>query len=50
MTLCPASCWLRFKTEWGGRGVGTSAPQLPLSPEKFGAGKFCRFKEQKQIF
>jgi len=33
---------------WGGRGAGTPAPQLPLVPEKFGASKFCRFKEQKK--
>jgi len=23
------------------------APQLPLSPAKFGAGKFCRFTQRK---
>jgi len=32
----------------GGRGAGTPAPQLRLAPSKFGAGKFCRFKEQKR--
>jgi hypothetical protein len=45
---CPASCVQCFKTEWGGRGAGTPAPQLRLAPAKFGAGKFCRFKEQKK--
>ena len=55
--LCPASCVQGFKANaWGGRGaactlkrsegVGTPAPQLRLAPAKFGAGKFCRFKEQ----
>jgi hypothetical protein len=32
---------------WGGRGAGTPAPQLTLSPAKFGAGKFCRFTQRK---
>jgi hypothetical protein len=47
---CPASCGQCVKTRWGGRGAGTPAPQLRLAPAKFGAGKFCRFKEQKRKF
>jgi len=39
-----------FQNRWGGRGAGTPAPQLRLAPAKFGAGKFCRFKEQKRKF
>jgi len=35
-----------------GRGVvrARPAPQLRLASAKFGAGKFCRFKEQKRKF
>jgi len=45
---CPASCVQGFKAKaWGGRGAGTPAPQLRLSPAKFGAGKFCRFAQRK---
>jgi hypothetical protein len=29
---------------------GHARPTATASPAKFGAGKFCRFKEQKQIF
>jgi len=35
---------------WGGRGAGTPAPTTTVAPAKFGAGKFCRFKEQKRKF
>jgi len=32
---------------WGGRGAGTPAPQLPLSPAKFGAANYAAlFKER----
>ncbi len=45
--LCPASCVQGFKTEWGRAWCGHARPTTTFAPAKFGAGKFCRIKEQK---
>jgi hypothetical protein len=50
--LCPASCGQYFKTKTFGAGVVRARPphNYALASSKFGAGKFCRFKEQKRKF